>query len=160
MHLANYIYDVYYSLISFVCRLNAVPPKTTSKSGRGSLLEASSEDITEDPCAGHFQMCDKYVTLFLVFDELFLLPLPAIELARLCRLLLGLGHRAPYYETTNARNIMAWSLIRLPTKKTMNTWRTSSSRDTTSFFVLSVAWCRHSYRRVAPLGCSWASVFG
>ena len=37
--------------------------------GHRRLLQDSSKDVIEDLCAGLFQICDAYVTHFLVFDE-------------------------------------------------------------------------------------------
>ena len=72
------------------------------------LLGASSEDISEVPCAGLFQNCDAYVMSFLVFDE-FLIFFSSGSLVCSCqglrRLFVSFGCRAPYYETTDAGNM-------------------------------------------------------
>ena len=56
-NMLNYIYDVYDGLISFFCRLYAVPPKTPSKSpAQEAYYELRQRTLidSEDPCGGLF----------------------------------------------------------------------------------------------------------
>ena len=59
-----------------------------------------------------------------------------------------------------ASDARKWSSTRLPTRKSTNTWRARSRRDTTSFLLPCVAWRRPSFRRMVPLGCSRSTAFG
>ena len=110
----------------------------------------------------------------------------AVSWQGLCRILMRLGCRAPYYDTTDARNMelnkiandkfnehhmaraqagirQVSSCLSPGTDHCSDGWRRESSspkaRDTTSFLLPGVAWRRTSLQRMSPLACSGASAF-
>ena len=72
----KYIYEFHFCADSMLCL-----PRLHPSIRRRRQLEASSEDVMEDPCDRLFQICDANVAIFLVFDE-FSTNLPGRQMAK------------------------------------------------------------------------------
>ena len=120
-------------------------------------LEASSEDVIEDPCAVvKYVMHIWHVSWYLTYDFYTTSSSSSPWQAAGKACIDYFSALAAWHPTTRLQTPKRWSSKRLSTRNLTNAWHESSSWDSTSFSLPRVAWLRVTAEPLSYWGFSWA----